>query len=423
MPASSDTAPSDRVSTHRSVSSLRDVIVMGGGPAGSTAANLLAEAGHDVLLLEKEVFPRFHIGESLLPIDLPIFARLGVRLDPATFLRKDGAEFLDERTGQCATFLFAQGLPGTPSHAFQVERAAFDHELLRAARARGADVREGVTITDVALGDDKVLVETSHGVFGGRYLVDATGQDAFLARAHRTAEPYQGFGRVAIFRHYHGLDPAVAQELAETGNIKVLIVPEGWMWVIPLAGARLSVGIVSRGAIQGTQLLSDAVSASPLLTRLTAGTTATEPRVIRNFSYRNRTMCGPRWGCAGDAACFLDPVFSSGVSLAMLSAESLADTLSPALRAGRESAPDLLEGHSQRMNTGYRSFSGLIRRFYDHAIVKSLFFADTENEIYRPGITSVLGGDLWRSDNPFQDILLRFEEGAEAGNTRRARRT
>ncbi|HEY5450703.1 MAG TPA: FAD-dependent oxidoreductase, partial [Polyangia bacterium] len=108
-----------------------DVLVIGGGPAGSTTANLLAHAGHDVLVLEKEVFPRFHIGESLLPIDLPIFERLGVKLDYKDFIRKDGAEFIDERTGAKATFVFREGLEGTPKNAYQVERSRFDHHLLK----------------------------------------------------------------------------------------------------------------------------------------------------------------------------------------------------------------------------------------------------------------------------------------------------
>ena len=113
-------------------------MIVGGGPAGSTAANLLAHDGHDVLVLEKEVFPRFHIGESLLPIDLPIFERLGVKLDTASFLRKDGAEFIDERTGARATFVFRRRSTGTPQTAYQVERSRFDHLLLQQAEARGA---------------------------------------------------------------------------------------------------------------------------------------------------------------------------------------------------------------------------------------------------------------------------------------------
>src|SRR5205085_9725667 len=111
-----------------------DVLVVGGGPAGSTAANLLAHDGHDVLLLEKEVFPRFHIGESLLPIDLPIFQRLGVDIDTVRFVRKDGAEFIDETSGQTATFVFREALDGTPTTAFQVERSKFDHALLLQAK-------------------------------------------------------------------------------------------------------------------------------------------------------------------------------------------------------------------------------------------------------------------------------------------------
>ena len=165
------------------------------------------------------------------------------------------------------------------------------------------------------------------------------------------------------------------------------------MWLIPLAGARLSVGIVSREAVGSTELLEAAVAASPLIARLTAGATATEPRIVRNFSYQNVSPYGRRWACVGDAACFLDPVFSSGVSLAMLSAESLADLLSIALREDDEARPDLLAAHSERMQLGYRSFAGLIGRFYDHALVRNLFFADNEGEPYRPGLISVLGGD------------------------------
>jgi flavin-dependent dehydrogenase len=386
---------------------LHDVLIVGGGPAGSTAANLLAHAGHDVLLLEKEVFPRFHIGESLLPIDLPIFERLGVVLDKAKFLRKDGAEFIDERTGATATFMFAEGLDGTPQSAFQVERSRFDHLLLQQAEARGAKVRHGVKVTDMTVEDDAVRVETGGGTFRARFMIDATGQDAFLARANRTVQPLKGFGCVAVFRHYDGIAPEIFDELTVTGNIKILMVPDGWMWLIPLAGPRLSVGIVSRNAVSSTETLDRAIAASPITQRLIAGAVGTEARIIRNFSYRNQRAYGRRWGCAGDASCFLDPVFSSGVSLAMLSAESVAEKLSAALRAGTEDDPELLAAHATRMEIGYRSFAGIVYRFYHAELVHRLFFQDTEGAPMRAGITSVLAADLWRDDNQFQQMLLR----------------
>jgi flavin-dependent dehydrogenase len=386
---------------------LHDVLIVGGGPAGSTAANLLAHDGHDVLVVEKEVFPRFHIGESLLPIDLPIFERLGVVLDQAKYLRKDGAEFIDERTGATATFVFAEALNGTPQSAFQVERSRFDHLLLQQAEARGAKVRYGVKVQGMTVEDDAVRVETGSGSFRARFMIDATGQDALLARANRTVQPLKGFGCVAVFRHYDGIAPEIFDELTVTGNIKILMVPDGWMWLIPLAGPRLSVGIVSRNAISSTETLDRAIAASPITQRLIAGAAGTEARIIRNFSYRNQRSYGRRWGCAGDASCFLDPVFSSGVSLAMLGAESVAGKLSAALRAGTEDDPALLAEHATRMEIGYRSFSGIIYRFYHAELVHRLFFQDTEGAPMRAGITSVLGGDLWRDDNQFQQMLLR----------------
>ncbi len=185
------------------------------------------------------------------------------------------------------------------------------------------------------------------------------------------------------------------------------MVPMGWMWLIPLAGPRLSVGIVSQKPGLSPELLADATLASPIIQRLIAGATATETRIIRNFSYRNRRAFGARWGCIGDASCFLDPVFSSGVSLAMLSAEFLTDRLTAALREHREADPHLMDDHSKHMEIGYRSFAALIHRFYNHEMVRRLFFVDTRGEELRSGITSVLAGDLWRAENPFQQTLLR----------------
>lgn len=383
-----------------------DVIVVGGGPAGSTCATLLARQGQRVLLLEKERFPRFHIGESLLPCDLPIFARLGVSLDGGPFLRKAGAEFLDERTGQHQAFLFADGLPGTPGHAYQVERATFDALLLSRARDAGADIREGEKVNGSSFAGDHVEVASSGGTFQARYLIDGTGQDAFLARRQRTIEPIKHFGVAAVFCHFERLASEIVGELAETGNIRILMIDDGWVWLIPLHGGRLSCGVVTRkpGVTEG--LLDGVLAASPHIQRLTLGAARTPARIIRNFSYRNARARGPRWVCVGDSSLFLDPVFSSGVSLAMLSGERCADLLGPALASGREADPELMAPLAAEMHPAYVSFASLIGAFYNTKIVENVFFAPHPDPAIVAGLVSILAGDVWRDDNAFQRSLV-----------------
>lgn len=386
-----------------------DVIVVGAGPAGSTTANLLAREGHRVLVIERERFPRFHVGESLLPRDLPLFRRLG--LDPLEhgFLCKRGAKFVDERTGQSTLFSFDEGLEGTPPYAYQVDRARFDLWLLEAAQAAGATAHQGERVTDVTLADaevDAVQVTTDAGRYRARYLVDATGQDSLLARRHHTREPLREFGKGAVFRRYSDLSPAVRAELSDRGDIIIKIVEDGWMWIIPLADGELSIGLVKKsGKIDDARFTAE-LSDSPLLQRLTAGARCSESFVVANFSYQNTRSFGPRWACVGDAAAFLDPVFSSGVTLAILGAERLCDLLSPALRVGTEADPQLMQPMRTHMQHAYDCFTRFIHRFYHTNLVGNLFFSQSPPARMREGVISVLAGDVWRDDNPFQDALL-----------------
>ncbi len=386
-----------------------DVVVVGAGPAGSTVAALLAQRGLRVLVLEKEAFPRFHIGESLLPITIPVLERLGVEPRADTFVFKRGAEFVCEETGIRRRFGFAGALSGCPASSWHVERAAFDTVLRDRALALGAEVRHGETVTGVEIEPDRVRVRTGSGTVTGRFFIDASGQDRLLAQQSRTVEPYRRFGAAAVFTHFEGYGDATQQELGPGNEIRIMLRPEGWGWIIPLPGRRLSIGIVSKGKVS-REVLDHGLLAGPLVTRWTAGAERLQTRVIRNFSYRNTEPAGPRFAAIGDAACFLDPVFSSGVMLAMRSAEALADTLGPALEAGTEAAPDLHAGHQLHMDRAYRTFAAFIDRFYNSHFARTVFLGETVGtELYR-GVLSVLAGDVWRRDNAFQEMLLRARQ-------------
>lgn len=384
-----------------------DVVIIGAGPAGSTAGNLLAQAGHDVLIIDKEIFPRFHIGESLLPCGLPIYNRLGIDLDKGRFVFKAGAEFVDERTGQSATFDFSEGLPGGSPHAYQVERASFDHELLKCAERAGARTLLGHRVSDVRFDASGVSVVTDAGVSRARYCVDATGQDAFFGRRSRSIDPYPGFGKAAVFCHFTDVSREKQAEFFARGHIKVLMIEDGWAWLIPLYGDKLSCGVVTRRSGVTTALLDKFIAGSALIADITSGSARTDGRIIRNFSCQNRTPHGSRWVCIGDASCFLDPVFSSGVSLAVISGERMSGLLSPALRAGTEGDEALMQPIRAEMDIAYRSIGALVHSFYHTNIVHNLFFAEHPAPDMRQGIISVLAGDVWRTDNRFQNMLLR----------------
>jgi flavin-dependent dehydrogenase len=196
-----------------------------------------------------------------------------------------------------------------------------------------------------------------------------------------------------------------------------VLCPGGWGWIIPLPGKRLSIGLVGRTKIT-EQELEQHLLQGPLVTRLTQGATRLETRVVGNFSYRNQVPSGARYACLGDAACFLDPVFSSGVTLAMRGAMMVADLVAPALQAGSEADPELLRAHEAEMDRAYRTFAGLIDRFYNSHFAETMFLGPpAENLEMRRGIMSVLAGDVWRSGNVFQDMLLaarRYENRPRA---------
>ena len=388
---------------------IEDVIIIGAGPAGSTTAGLLAKAGHRVRMLDRVRFPRQHVGESLLPAELPVFEELGFDPGPCS-VYKGGADFLDERTGDFGRFPFADALEGTPTSAIHVDRAEFDYRLAQHAESLGARwSQRGATA--VRVDSDLATVELDDGsVLRARYVIDASGRDRLMCRQRRSFERIDGFGVAVVFGHFDGIGDEALVELHDEGhgNITVLLIERGWGWIIPLAGRRISVGFVS--AEKG--VVSEAwhehnVATSPKLQRLTRGATRTALNREGDYSFRNTESHGARWACVGDAKCFLDPVFSSGIAFAMAGGSDIVALLDPALREGREADPDLLSPCDAKMEHAYEVFGALIHSFYHTNMARHLFFYDDPDPMLRAGFISVLAGDVWRDDNPFQEMLLR----------------
>lgn len=386
---------------------MHDVIVIGGGPSGSTMASLLAKAGLRVLVIERETFPRFHIGESLLPGDLAVLDALDVKLPTRGIMHKSGADFVDDRIGKQKTYLFQKALPGTPGHAYQVERACFDEALLRRAEAWGATVHEGERVTQVDTDDGGVSVRTTRDTYKASYVVDASGLDAFLAHSHKSHRPLTDFGLAATFRHLEGIDANAYQEFERTGNIKVMCLQDGWGWMIPLGNQTLSVGMVTRKKGIDPTWLDQTIDENPTMKRLTTGgKLVRKPGLLASFSFKNDRAYGARFVCVGDAGCFLDPVFSSGVSIGMVSAMRASEILIQAFKDNTVHDERLMAPLEHGMQRGYETFASMINAWYHSDLLHHMFFHPEPDQELELGVTSVLALDCWREDNRFQNLLL-----------------
>lgn len=380
-----------------------DILVIGGGPAGSTAAALLAEKGRRVVLLEKDRHPRFHIGESLLPLNLRVFDRLGVREAVAALgVFKPGARFVSDEHGTHAAFSFADGLNRAYTHAFQVPRAGFDALLFGRARDAGADAREGMQVLDVALdgrAGHRVAARDEAGArhaFRARYVIDASGRDTVLAGALGSKARNPHNNTAAIYGHFHGVLPFAGEP---DGNITIHLFAEGWIWTIPLPDGVTSIGIVSNAAFfkrrQGSveAFFHAALAAVPSLARRMAhAVPAGAATFTGNYSYASSVMHGEGWLMAGDAYAFLDPVFSSGVLLAMTSAEMGAEVADTWLDDPARAAP-LARDFERRVKGAIEALSWLIYRI-NRPVLRDMFMAPSNALRMRDGLVSLLAGDV-----------------------------
>jgi flavin-dependent dehydrogenase len=393
-----------------------DVVVIGGGPSGSTAATLLARRGYKVIALEKARHPRFHIGESLLPMNLPIFERLGV-LDKvrAIGVFKPGADFEADNDRGYNTYAFKRAIGQSPPHAYQVYRQDFDKLLYDHARESGADAREGHEVVKVEQTDPRQTrldVHTDSGhhyTIQARYVVDASGRDAFLSSKNKLRRKNAAHQSAAIFGHFRHAELRPGED---AGNISIYRFHSGWMWMIPLPGGVMSVGAVCRPDYlkqrkgRTVEYLLDTLRLNPALWKRlqNAELIDNEVRVTGNYSYDSARMGGPGWVLVGDAFAFLDPVFSSGVYLAMSGAEQAVNVVDSALREPTIEMK-LLRKLEKRQRAGMARFSFFIYRF-NGPVMAQMFRQPKNTWQLEQGVISMLAGDLF--DTPLVLSRLRL---------------
>lgn len=375
-----------------------DVVIAGGGPAGSTAAIVLARAGLRVCVLEKDAHPRFHIGESILPRNTALLRELGLEdaVLSLTHVPKLGAEFGFGNDANPRRFTFTDGLlPGLP--VFNIERARFDKLLLDKAREAGAEVFEQRPVTSIArLAEGDVLVATGAGAVQGRLLLDASGQGTLVGRALNLRANFKepDLQKVAYFQVFEGVERLPG---GERGHPGIFMCHEGWFWIIPLSETRTSVGFVTHPSLVRTlrlpanQALQWAIARCPIVRhRMRHATGSAANMVLADFSYRCRPYAGPGYMMIGDAACFLDPIFSTGVTLAMLSATHAA-RLATELLSGRLPPHVARKRHIRYIEGGTEPFWRLIRSYYKHSF-RELFVQGAGPLQMAGAIISVLAG-------------------------------
>jgi len=383
-----------------------DVLVVGGGPAGSTISAFLSQQGWKVTLLEKDRHPRFHIGESLLPMNIPLFERLGV-LDQVKKigLPKYGAEFNDN--GVTLTWYLKDALVKDRPNTYEVRRSEFDHLLIERTRQLGTEVHEGVRVTDVEFRPGQTARVTAENESGdtqyweARYVVDASGRDTLLANRFGVKQRNPAHNSAAVFGHFAGVPRRAG---LDEGNISIYWFDHGWYWMIPLRDGAMSVGAVcwpyylkSRSK-PVDEFLWDTLQLNPMVAERMKDAKLLAPALATgNFSYQSKSMYGDGWLIVGDAFAFIDPVFSSGVYLAMNSAERGAVVVDHMLKKGDVSVAGnraMLKSYERTLRRGLKWFSWFIYRITT-PVMRRMFMHPRNAFRMEEAVLSLLSADVF----------------------------
>jgi flavin-dependent dehydrogenase len=395
-----------------------DVLVIGGGPAGSTIATLLAERGKSVTLIDKDKHPRFHIGESLLPFNVPLFERLGISDQIEKIgMPKFGIEFVSPDHAKPSLLEFGEGWRKDMDFSYQVRRSEFDHILLRNAAAKGATVIEETRVTEVEFLGNGGAVATATADDGAvmfvkaRFVVDATGRDTFLANRLKLKQRNRRHESAALYGHFTG---AERLEGRAEGNISIFWFAKGWFWFIPLADGTTSVGAVckpeflkNRDGGDLTAFFRQVIDMCPELAKRLAKAEMVGPAIgTGNYSYNTGGSAGDGYIMIGDASAFIDPVFSTGVYLAMRSAFIGVETVMTCLDQPQKSA-QALKQFERDVRQGLGSFTWFIYRMTS-PVIRNLFMAPRNFFRMEEAVLSLLAGDI-SPTSPIRPRLALFK--------------
>ncbi len=408
-----------------------DVVIIGGGPAGASAAAILAEQGHSVLVLERERFPRYHVGESLLPFTFEPLYRLGLieRMRASAFVKKYSVQFVSPSGRASQPFYFFDRYDReTVAQTWQVYRSEFDQVLVNRARECGAEVREGVKVISLMEEDGRVVGVVAREGEGDEeeiraaMVLDCSGKEAFAATRQQWRVRDPQLNKVAVWTYYEG---AERDEGIDGGATTVAMIPEkGWFWYIPLHDNRVSVGVVAEGKYLTRDGVKDPAGiferekdVNPWIRdHLAAGRQVGRHYLTSEYSFHSRHCAKEGLLLVGDAFCFLDPVFSSGLMLALKSGVMAGDAVAAALGDG-DFHPQRFAGYAEQLREGIENMRKLVYAFYDQGFsFKDLIERYPE---VAGDVTDCLSGDvnkdfsrLWAAVREFAAIPESLPYGA-----------